>query len=188
MQSIFPFRNCLHDHVGCLASWNVSLSCCEWEGVSCDRRTHHVVEVDLRKFNLSGAFHPRELFEVRDLECLNVSSNNFIGQRIPPELGLLKKLIYLNLSRLGFAGIILQHLRNMSSLTVLDLSSLNLAMLKIPNLSWPTYLRELKHLFLNRIDLSIMSSSWGQSTSHVSQLKNISITNYELTSSVAPSL
>ena len=69
--------------MGCLPSWNVSLSC-EWEGVSCDRWTHHVVAVDLLNCNLSGAFCLGELFELMDLESMNCRSNNFIGQRIPP--------------------------------------------------------------------------------------------------------
>jgi hypothetical protein len=77
-----------NDPLGRLASWNVSLSCCEWEGVSCDRRTGHVVGVDLHNCNLSGAFRPEQLFQLRDLESLNVSSNNFAGQRIPKKTDL----------------------------------------------------------------------------------------------------
>jgi hypothetical protein len=39
MHALLAFKNSLHDlAVGCLASWNnVSLSCCEWEGVPYDR-------------------------------------------------------------------------------------------------------------------------------------------------------
>ena len=39
MHALLAFKNSLHDlSMGCLASWNnVSLSCCEWEGVPYDR-------------------------------------------------------------------------------------------------------------------------------------------------------
>ena len=123
MHSLLAFTSTLHDPLKSLASWNASLSCCQWEGVSCDSRTGHVVAVDLHNCGLSGAFRPEELFVLRDLVSLNVSSNNFTGQRIPQELGLLKKMTYLNLSGAGFAGTIPWQLGNLSSLTVLDLSS-----------------------------------------------------------------
>lgn len=58
MQSLLAFKTTLHDPLGRLGSWNASLSCCEWEGVSCDKRTGQVVAVDLHNCNLSGAFFP----------------------------------------------------------------------------------------------------------------------------------
>ena len=50
--------------------------------------------VDLHNCSRSGPFYHEQMFELRDLESLNVSSNNFTGQLIPnQEVGLLKKLI-----------------------------------------------------------------------------------------------
>jgi Leucine-rich repeat (LRR) protein len=188
MESLLAFKSGLHDPAGCLVSWNVSFSCYQWKGVSWDRRTGHIVAVDLHNCNLSGAFHPEQLFELRDLESLNVSSNNFTGQRIPRELGLLKKLTYLNLSTAGFAGTIPWQLGNLSSLKVLDLSASEPSMLASHDLSWFTNFTALEHLAVNRVDLSATSSSWGQSVSHLSQLRNLSMSNCGLTGSIPASL
>lgn len=109
IHSLLNFKNHLHDSVGRLASWNIaSINCCEWDGASCDGRTGHVVGVDVHNCSLNGEFRPALFFlsQLRDLESLNVGSDNFKGQPIPQELGLLKKLTHLNLSKAGFSGTI----------------------------------------------------------------------------------
>ena len=188
MQTLLAFKSGLHAPAGRLASWNVSLSCCHWEGVSCDRRTGSVVAVDLHDQRLiSAVLRPAVLFELRALEYLDVSSSNFSGLSIPADLGLLKNLRYLNLSKAGFAGAIPWQLGNLSSLAVLDLSSSS-PTLTSPSLSWLTNLKDLKDLSLNGIDLSATSSTWGQSVSCLSQLRNLTMSNCRLTGSIPLSL
>jgi Leucine-rich repeat (LRR) protein len=187
MQSLLAFKNGLHDPAGRLASWNVSFSCCHWEGVSCDSRTGGVVAVDLHNCSLSGIFRPAALFNLTALEHLDVSFNNFTGLPIPTEMGFLKNLKYLNLSTAGFAGTIPWQLGNLSNLTGLDLSS-SASMLTSPDLSWLANLTALTNLSLNGVDLSATSSSWGQSVSRLSQLLNLTMSNCGLTGSIPPSL
>ena len=190
MHALLAFKNSLHDFaMGCLGSWNnVSLSCCEWEGVPYDRQINHVVAVDFHNCSLSGAFFPTPLLESRDLKNLSVNTNNFTGQSIPQDLTLLKKLAYLNLFTVGIADNIPQQLNNFSKLRVLDLTSLALtpstSMLKIHDLSWLTNPRALKAFYLYIIDLLVTSSLWGQSVSCISHHTNVTMSNYRLTSAI----
>ena len=117
MQSLLAFKSGFHDPAGHLASWNISFSCCLWEGVSCDSRTGRVVAVDLHNCTLSGNLRPSELFNLTTVEHLDLSFNNFSGLPIPIEMGILKKLKYLNLSTVGFTEIVPWQLGNMSYLT-----------------------------------------------------------------------
>ncbi|GLJ39557.1 hypothetical protein SUGI_0808210 [Cryptomeria japonica] len=84
MQSLLAFKSGLDDPSGRLASWNASSNCCGWSGVLCSTETGHVVALDIHNSgstydpqSLTGSIHPA-LFELRDLEYLDVSSNNFI--------------------------------------------------------------------------------------------------------------
>ena len=122
-----------------------------------------------------------------DLEHLDVRFNNWTGLPIPTKMGLLKRLKYLNLSTAGFAGIVPWQLRNLSSLIGLDLSSSD-SMLISPDLSWLTNLTALRNLSLDETDLSLTSSSWGQSVSHLSQLINLTMSNCRLNGPIPPSL
>lgn len=186
-QSLLAFKRGLHDPVGCLVSWNVSVSCCDWKGIYCYRQTGSVVAVDLHSCNLSGDFRPEILIELMALEYLDVSFNKFTGLSIPTELGFLKNLRYLNLSTVGFAGTIPWQLGNLSSLIGFDLSS-SASMLTSHDLSWLANLTALKYLSLDGVDLSATSSSWGKSVSHLSQLINLTMSNCGLTGSIPPSL
>ena len=187
IKSLMAFKSSLHDPVGRLVSWNVSFSCCEWEGVTCDTRIGHVVAVDLDNCSLSGVFRPAVLIELKYLGTLNVSINNFTGQPIPQQLGLLRNLRYLNLSTAGFEGSIPWQLGNLSNLIVLDLTS-PVSMLRSPDLSWLTNLMALEQIYLKGINISATSPTWGQSISPLTQLRNISKKNYGLMGSIPASL
>jgi len=187
MQSLLAFKKGLHDPAGRLVSWSVSVSCCEWEGVSCDRLTGRVSAVDLHNCSLSGDFRPAVMIELRALENLDVSFNNFTGTSIPTKMGILKNLRYLNLSTAGFAGTIPWQIGNLSSLTRLDFSS-SASMLTSPDLSWLANLTALKYLSLNGVDLSATSSSWGQSVSRLSQLIDLKLSKCRLTGFIPHSL
>ncbi|XP_048130340.1 receptor-like protein 9DC1 [Rhodamnia argentea] len=86
-------------------SWNKSVDCCSWEGVTCDSVTGNIVDLDLACSRLRGALHSNSsLFLLRHLQNLNLFGNNFIGSRIPPNLSVFAELTHLNLSGSSFAG------------------------------------------------------------------------------------
>lgn len=103
-QSLLDFKSGFHNPSERLASWNVSVHCCQWDGVSCDSQTVDVVALDLHHCSLSGVLRHATLFNSTALEHLDVSFNNFTGLPIPTKIGLLKNLKYLNLSTAGFVG------------------------------------------------------------------------------------
>lgn len=158
MKSLLAFKTSLHDPTERLASWNVSLSCCHQEGISCDSRTGHVVAIVLSNCSLSGAFGLAALVELRSLQNLNVAFNNFTGQPIPQEPGLSKTLKSLNLSTVGFVSTVPGQIGNPSNLGLLDFSSSKA--LRSDDLSWLLNLKTFKHLHLHGMNMSATSDSW----------------------------
>ncbi|KAH7691847.1 Non-specific serine/threonine protein kinase protein [Dioscorea alata] len=79
-----------------LSSW-ISHDCCYWKRVSCNHETSHITKLHL-----------------------DLSMNNFIDSPIPEFIGSFANLEYLNLSHVGFSGIILYTLGNLSCLASLQ--------------------------------------------------------------------
>lgn len=94
--------------------------CCKWAGISCDNRTAQVIRLTVHESG--GEINP-SLLELKHLNSLDLSMNNFEGNKIPSFIGSFQKLRYLNLSRSSFGGLIPPHLGNLSSLFFLDLKS-----------------------------------------------------------------
>uniref|UniRef100_UPI001CB90DBE receptor-like protein EIX1 n=1 Tax=Erigeron canadensis TaxID=72917 RepID=UPI001CB90DBE len=152
-QSLIVIRQGLLDKSNQLSTWT-GLECCEWRGVGCDRRTGHVVKLDLRS-TLSfwhGSKVSPFLLNLTHLRYLDLSMNYFIGPNIPGFLGSFKYLEYLNLSDSGFSGAVPPHLGNLSRLQNLDLSNNNHLMLN-NDMLWVSLLSSLKHLDLSRITI-----------------------------------
>ncbi|KAK7261046.1 hypothetical protein RIF29_27349 [Crotalaria pallida] len=79
-------------------SWNKNSDCCEWDGVTCDTMSGHVIGLDLSCSMLQGQFHPNTtLFHLTHLQRLNLTLNHFHGD-IPSSISHLSKLISLDLS------------------------------------------------------------------------------------------
>ncbi|KAL6325376.1 hypothetical protein AAG906_023221 [Vitis piasezkii] len=105
------------------------------------------------------------LLDLKYLNHLDLSMNNFEGTRIPKFIGSLEKLRYLNLSGASFSGPIPPQLGNLSRLIYLDLkeyfdfntypdeSSQN-------DLQWISGLSSLRHLNLEGVNLSRASAYW----------------------------
>ncbi|KAL6206194.1 hypothetical protein ACLB2K_023443 [Fragaria x ananassa] len=114
-QALLSFKRDVNDSSGRLSSW-VGLDCCRWKGISCNNRTGHVAQMDLRNPNyhpeydssdqdtsLGGNINP-SLLSLKKLYSLDLSGNDFRGLRIPDFFGKLTSLRYLNLSSASFKG------------------------------------------------------------------------------------
>ncbi|XP_058181794.1 putative receptor-like protein kinase At3g47110 isoform X2 [Rhododendron vialii] len=110
------------DLLGSLSSWNNSLDLCEWNGVTCSRKHHRVVVLDLRGKSLRGTISPF-LGNLSFLRSIYLQENRFHG-KIPLELGHLFRLQHLNFSSNSLEGEIPTNLSNY--LTVIDFQSNNL--------------------------------------------------------------
>ncbi|KAI4370796.1 hypothetical protein MLD38_019106 [Melastoma candidum] len=149
------------------ASWNRTVDCCLWDGVTCDDATGYVVELDLKCSWLLGTLRPgSSLFRLRHLQTLNLSSNDFLGSAIPPEISNLEELSRLDLSWGNFSGLVPTELSHLPKLRSLSLA-FNYVLFKSSRLRLdnPTLegiarnLTELTELLLDFVDMSTARAS-----------------------------
>ncbi|KAG6492858.1 hypothetical protein ZIOFF_047826 [Zingiber officinale] len=143
--------------------------CCSWERVGCNI-IGHVIELDfsLIIYTSDDVFirnevHP-SLFQLKQLQYLNISGNGFGGRPIPGSIGSLTQLQRLDLSECDFGGEIPLQLGNLSHLRHLSLSD-NRISGKIP--ASFVHLRNLQFLYLNTNNIS------GVIPEDIGNLKNI---------------
>ncbi|GAA0150671.1 hypothetical protein LIER_09556 [Lithospermum erythrorhizon] len=104
-------------------SWNKSTDCCSWDGVTCDKITGNVVELDLSCGQLSGSIDSNSsLFLLPHLRRLNLAYNQISGSKISMIFGNFSQLEHLNLSNNGFSGQVPSEILKLTELTTLDLS------------------------------------------------------------------
>ncbi|KAD6120340.1 hypothetical protein E3N88_11611 [Mikania micrantha] len=156
-------------------------------GVSCDK-TGQVIGLDLSNETISGEINDSSvLFDLKNLESLNLAGNNFSFTPIPSRFGSFASLLNLNLSNSGFSGQIPGELSQLTRLETLDLSSLfsfGTRSLKLENPNLTTLVqnfRKLKGLYLDNVNISSQSSDWGQSlSSFLPNLEVLSLSNCQL--------
>ncbi|KAI8564813.1 hypothetical protein RHMOL_Rhmol03G0211300 [Rhododendron molle] len=175
--ALLSFKKGLADPSNRLSSWDVEADCCTWAGVVCDNLTGHVRELRLQnpydanyttpaeykayvKQKLGGEVNP-SLLNLKHLNYLDLSQNDFGGIPIPTFLGSLTSLRYLNLSEAGFAGIVPHQLGNLSSLRSLGLKGPypyglhgEVFKLDVGNLDWLCRLSTLEYLDLSQVKLN----------------------------------
>ncbi|KAL5543595.1 hypothetical protein UlMin_007379 [Ulmus minor] len=134
-------------------------------------------------WNLSGEVRP-SLTKLKSLRHLDLSFNAFNNIPIPEFFGSLKNLQYLNLSNAGFSGLIPPNLGNLSSLQYLDVKSFSLF---VGNLEWITGLISLKHLVMDGVDLSMVGSNLIRVLNSLPSLTELHLSSCGLSGSI-PSL
>ena len=92
-----------------------------------------------------------EKYKIRENNYLDLSCNDFEGRHIPPFLGSLSRMQYLNLSQANLAQTVPTQVGNLSNLLSLDLSD---NYLNYGNLEWLSLFASLRDLDLSSVDLS----------------------------------
>ncbi|XP_027152384.1 probable LRR receptor-like serine/threonine-protein kinase At3g47570 [Coffea eugenioides] len=83
-------------------NWSTSSSVCNWIGITCNARHHRVAAINLSYMGIVGTIPP-ELGNLSFLVWLNVRNNSFHGH-LPPELSRLRRVKYINLEGNAFEG------------------------------------------------------------------------------------
>ncbi|XP_034695041.1 receptor-like protein 7 [Vitis riparia] len=179
-----------------LVTWNESVGCCSWGGVTWDSNGH-VVGLDLSSELISGGFNSSSsLFSLQHLQSLNLANNSFNSSQIPSGFDKLGNLTYLNLSDGGFSGQIPIEISHLTRLATIDLSSIyyltGIPKLKLenPNLRMLVQnLKELRELHLNGVNISAQGKEWCQAlSSSVPNLQVLSLSSCYLSGPIHSSL
>nr|GLL30766.1 receptor-like protein 12 [Ipomoea trifida] len=129
-----------------LDSWSLSnlRNLCNWRGIVCNLGGSAVSEINLPDANLCGTLHHLNLTSFPSLTGFNISGNNFNGSippaigdlsnlvfldlsfnsfdgSIPPQIGKLRELQYLNLYHNNFSGVVPHQIGNLQKVCFLDL-------------------------------------------------------------------
>ncbi|EYU37531.1 hypothetical protein MIMGU_mgv1a022754mg [Erythranthe guttata] len=93
------------DPNGALNSWNRTTNFCRWNGITCGRmHPDRVVAINLGSEGLIGSLSPHiEIGLLRRLEYIEFSNNSFFGS-IPKNMSQCKSLVYVNLINNDLSG------------------------------------------------------------------------------------
>ncbi|KAI5674995.1 hypothetical protein M9H77_05945 [Catharanthus roseus] len=188
--ALLNLKKCLIDKSNRLSSW-IGENCCKWEGVSCNMHTGHVIKLDLHNPIIIDSerysFEPENylsyyenlrlggeisssLLNLKYLQHLDLSLNDFSAMEVPAFFGSFKYMRYLNLSEAGFHGEIPSHLGNLSKLQYLDIGRNYNS--KIKSFWWISRLSSLRSLDLSEVNL-ISAHNWLQAISILPSLQSI---------------
>ncbi|XP_078152749.1 uncharacterized protein LOC144547938 [Carex rostrata] len=197
--ALLEFKAGVNDKSSHLASWRGE-KCCNWAGIRCNNRTSRVVKLSLRNTKvepiyyegtfdywyyhpgLTGKISPSLLF-LSDLKHLDLSFNNFSGNKFPEFISAFRNLKYLNLSNTGLSGMIHPHLGNLSKLLYFDLRQVDYYFsdfILSADTWWLSNMRSLKYIDMSGVDFKD-SNNWVQSLNKLSSLEVLVLSDNNLT-------
>ncbi|XP_078152855.1 uncharacterized protein LOC144548044 [Carex rostrata] len=196
--ALLEFKAGVNDNSSRLASWRGE-KCCNWAGIRCNNRTSRVVKLNLRNTNvepiyyegtieyylnyhpgLTGKISPSLLF-LSDLKHLDLSFNNFSGNKFPEFISAFRNLKYLNLSNTGLSGMIHPQLGNLSKLLYFDLRQdyYFSGFMFSADTWWLSNMRSLKYIDMSGVDFKD-SNNWVQSLNKLSSLEVLVLSDNNL--------
>ncbi|XP_042415479.1 receptor-like protein EIX1 [Zingiber officinale] len=187
--ALLLFKSAIKDPSARLSSWHAQVDCCAWTGVVCHNRTGsiRVAELNLQNPNayqlnesdtaLRGELLHPSLLSLTHLHTLNLSYNDFEATQIPPLIGSLHKLRYLDLSESNFSGILPPHIGNLTHLLHLDLMSYHYpySATLVHSLDWLSGLSSLIYLDLSFLDLSAASHNLVSTVNMLPSLQQLNL-------------
>ncbi|KAG2303686.1 hypothetical protein Bca52824_032337 [Brassica carinata] len=123
LKKVFPSHT-LNDDLVTTLSWNKSVDCCSWGGVTCDDMLGEVISLKLQSYSTANTSlnSTSGLFKLHHLRHLDLSDCSLHGE-IPSSIGNLSRLTYLDLSFNQFIGEIPPSIGNLNQLRYLSLWS-----------------------------------------------------------------
>lgn len=175
--ALSAFNTSINDPDGRLRSWQGG-DCCNWAGVSCSKKTGHVIKLDLGGYSLKGHINP-SLAGLTRLVHLNMSHGDFGGVPIPEFICSFKMLRYLDLSHAGFHGTAPDQLGNLPRLSYLDLGSSGAPAITVDSFHWVSKLTSLRYLDLSWLYLAA-SVDWLQAVNMLPLLEVLRLNDASL--------
>ncbi|XP_027152045.1 probable LRR receptor-like serine/threonine-protein kinase At3g47570 [Coffea eugenioides] len=161
-------------------NWSTSTSVCNWIGITCNTRHRRVAAIQLPTMGLVGTIPP-QLGNLSFLVWLNLQNNSFHGN-LPTQLVHLRRLKYFNLAFNSFDGEFPSWLGALSRLRYLSFHSNRISGSLPPTLSNATTLETI------RLGLNLITGNLPQDWSALQNLEDLDMQSNRLDGSLPRSL
>ncbi|CAO2190928.1 unnamed protein product [Urochloa humidicola] len=162
--ALLAFRASLSDPGNYLSSWQgedcchwKGIRCSNRTGHVVELRLRSLEDVS-SSIRFRGGQMSTPLLDLKNLRTLDLRDNNFGGVPIPEFIGGLKSLRYLYISNSKFGGRVPPQIGNLSRLLYLDLNSIyDDSYIYSTDLAWLSHLTTLEYLDLSKVNLSTVT-------------------------------